>query len=389
VHYDLSWNPTRHEQREGRVDRYGQRKPKVRMLTYYGVDNQIDGIVLDVLLRKHRTIRNSLGISVPVPVDTDQVIEAVFEGLLLRSGSAQSIFQGLLPGLEEYLKPKKDELYRQWEQASDREKRSRTMFAQQTIKVEEVSKELHAAQAAVGLGVDVETFTRSALRASKAVIKGEERIEVDLREIPQALRDILGIQNSFEARFQLPVQENEILLTRTHPLVEGLAAYLMEAALDGAEDSTAKRCGAIRTRSVAKRTTLLLVRYRYHILTHRADQDQPLLAEEVLTLAFEGSPKKAIWLESGQAEALLAAESDENIQPAQSVQFVRSVLESFEAIQPHLEQTAVQRAEILLEAHQRVRSAAGIRGVRYQVEPQLPPDILGVYVYLPGTREGA
>jgi SNF2 family DNA or RNA helicase len=25
VHYDLSWNPTRHEQREGRVDRYGQR----------------------------------------------------------------------------------------------------------------------------------------------------------------------------------------------------------------------------------------------------------------------------------------------------------------------------------------------------------------------------
>jgi SNF2 family DNA or RNA helicase len=24
VHYDLSWNPTRHEQREGRVDRFGQ-----------------------------------------------------------------------------------------------------------------------------------------------------------------------------------------------------------------------------------------------------------------------------------------------------------------------------------------------------------------------------
>jgi hypothetical protein len=35
------------------------------------VDNQIDGIVLDVLIRKHRTIRNSLGISVPVPIDTD------------------------------------------------------------------------------------------------------------------------------------------------------------------------------------------------------------------------------------------------------------------------------------------------------------------------------
>ena len=24
IHYDLAWNPTRHEQREGRVDRFGQ-----------------------------------------------------------------------------------------------------------------------------------------------------------------------------------------------------------------------------------------------------------------------------------------------------------------------------------------------------------------------------
>ena len=60
VHYDLSWNPTRHEQREGRVDRYGQASPTVRVVTYYGTDNQIDGLVLDVLLKKHKKIRSSL-----------------------------------------------------------------------------------------------------------------------------------------------------------------------------------------------------------------------------------------------------------------------------------------------------------------------------------------
>ena len=27
IHYDLSWNPTRHQQREGRVDRFGQPAP--------------------------------------------------------------------------------------------------------------------------------------------------------------------------------------------------------------------------------------------------------------------------------------------------------------------------------------------------------------------------
>ena len=45
------------------------------------LDNQIDGIVLDVLVRKYKVIRTALGISVPVPADTDQVIEAIFEGL--------------------------------------------------------------------------------------------------------------------------------------------------------------------------------------------------------------------------------------------------------------------------------------------------------------------
>ncbi|MDP2268260.1 MAG: helicase-related protein, partial [Deltaproteobacteria bacterium] len=129
IHYDLSWNPTRHEQREGRVDRYGQPNPTVRVLTYYGLDNQIDGIVLDVLLRKHRTIRSSLGISVPVPINTEELVEAIFEGLLLKSSS--SALQGFLPGFDEFIKPKKDELFGEWEKATEREKRSRTLFAQE------------------------------------------------------------------------------------------------------------------------------------------------------------------------------------------------------------------------------------------------------------------
>ena len=39
VHYDLSWNPTRHEQRDGRVDRFGQtnKDKEVRILTYYEI----------------------------------------------------------------------------------------------------------------------------------------------------------------------------------------------------------------------------------------------------------------------------------------------------------------------------------------------------------------
>ena len=81
VHYDLPWNPTRLEQREGRADRFGQPSPEVRVATVYGTNNGIDEAVLNVLLRKHRQIRDELGVSIPVPGSNDEFIETVFTNL--------------------------------------------------------------------------------------------------------------------------------------------------------------------------------------------------------------------------------------------------------------------------------------------------------------------
>jgi superfamily II DNA or RNA helicase len=380
IHYDLSWNPTRHEQREGRVDRYGQPSPKVRALTYYGTDNQIDGIVLDVLLRKHRAIRNSLGISVPLPTDSDQVIQAVFEGLMLRGQGRPT--QGTLFD-EFFTEENRHDLYQQWEAASEREKRSRTMFAQETIKVEEVVREVEAARTAIGSGVDVAAFTRNALAAYKANVTGNGTIQVDLTETPRALRDTLDVPTQFAARFELPVSSGQIHLSRTHPLVERLANHVLNAALDPLLESVARRCGVTRTSHVARRTTVLLLRLRFHIVTKQGEQERPLLAEESGVLAFAGSPQNAEWLPSDKAEALLQAKPEANVTPDQAAHFLRSVLVAFDILRPHLEESARQRGAELLEAHRRVRTASRAKGVSHRVEAQLPPDILGVYIYLP------
>ncbi|WP_238314768.1 hypothetical protein, partial [Methylobacterium crusticola] len=76
--------PTRHEQREGRVDRFGQEKPEVRVVTWYGADNPIDGVILHVLIRKHKSIKSALGVTVAVPGSSEQIAEALFEGALFR-----------------------------------------------------------------------------------------------------------------------------------------------------------------------------------------------------------------------------------------------------------------------------------------------------------------
>jgi len=376
IHYDLSWNPTRHEQREGRVDRYGQPKSKVRVVTYYGTDNQIDGIVLDVLLRKHQTIRNALGISVPVPGDSNQVVEAIFEGLLLRGSTATASQLTLFDDLVD----QKNALHAEWENVSEREKRSRTMFAQDRIKPEEVTGELEAIRHAMGASPDVARFTDEVIRIHGGVVRQHGAWTFDLSETPRALRDAVGGITTLKGRFIKPVQEGEVYLSRTHPFVEGLATHVMDAALDG--EGKARRCGAIRTRHVERRTTLLLVRYRYHIVVRRGNEEYPLLAEDARVLAFRGSPADAEWLDQGEAEALLQAEPDANINPDQAQHFLRLVLNNFDMIRSHLDYDARARGEELLEAHRRVRSAAHARG-SYRVEPQLPPDVLGVYVYLP------
>lgn len=84
MHYDLAWNPTRHEQREGRVDRFGQQAPEVRCTMLYGQDNPIDGFVLKVILRKGEAIQKELGVMVPLPEDDARINQALVKAALMR-----------------------------------------------------------------------------------------------------------------------------------------------------------------------------------------------------------------------------------------------------------------------------------------------------------------
>jgi len=381
LHYDLPWNPTRLEQREGRVDRYGQPSENIRVITFYGTDNQIDGIVLDVLIRKHKNIRSSLGISVPVPIDSETVMEAVFEGLLLREKATGHADQQFF----NFIEPQKTEVHDSWQNAADREKRSRTMFAQESIKVDEVERELLAVRAAIGAGVDMESFTVDALQLHGGLVSRNGSFDIDLTETPRALRDVLmlGDQKKLKARFELPVSGKTIYLNRTHPFVEGLARYLMDTAFDIHLDGVARRAGVTVSDGVERRTTLLLTRFRYQVVTRRGNHEHPMLAEECAVLGFTGAPGSAEWLTDDDVERIAALAPSANMSADIAADYVRKVTDGFDALRPALDQFARSRSEALLDAHRRVRAVPQAKGLRYSVEPKLPADVLGIYVYLP------
>jgi hypothetical protein len=378
VHYDLSWNPTRHEQRDGRVDRYAQPSPEVRSNLVYGQDNPVDGAVLKVIIRKAEQIRQTLGVSVPVPTDSDRVLEAILEAVLLkREDNRQMQFE--FDQAEQQLG---------WNSAVEREKASRTIFAQHAMHPDEVMAELHEAAGALGNSNDVERFVRDATSRLRQPL-GEERkaLVIDLSDasaLPPAVKEASGLIGRPRIGFHLPVPQDATYIPRVHPLVESLANDLVGSALAGAHEGVAARSAAIRSNAVKRTTTLLLLRLRFQ-LDVRHGNTEALLAEECVVLGYRGEATAPEWLPDDEALSLLTVRADGNVPEAQRVAWLQRTVDALPALEADIAVRSEQRAASLLAAHERVRKTAGLttKDVRYRVEPHLPADVLGCYIIAP------
>lgn len=386
VHYDLAWNPTRHEQREGRVDRFGQPREKVVTVMLYGDDNPVDGIVLDVLLRKHRAIRESLGVSVPVP-ESQSVLEAILEGLLLRGRPDEEILGQLELFERDVVAPRRIEFHREWDRAVEQERKSRSLFAQEGIRAEEVAAELEATRQALGGPLDIRWFAENALVSLGGVVTpiDEDGLSASLAHGPRALLDQLiperqpGAHSHQAHTFRFP-------FLRTHPNIQALASFVLDNALDPQAPPAlriARRGGVIRTRGVERRSTLLLLRLRYNFVTRRGNDARLQVGEESALFAFAGSPDQPELLGPAEAERLLSLEPAANVTPDQARYHLQRIIDGLSALKDALAAFAHERAKAIYRSHERVAAGAKIRSLNLSIEPCLPPDVLGVYVYLP------
>lgn len=384
VHYDLCWNPTRHEQREGRVDRFGQKSPQVRVMTYYGRDNPIDGVILDVLIRKHKSIKSDLGVTVAVPSSSEQIAQTLFQGALFRE-RASGHDQPLLFEMGTNEKTLIKEFHAAWENVREKERASRSRFAQHALDKDAVAAELEAVRSSIGQSADVAEFFKSLLRAANVPFTDKNgRVSVSLStETPRALRQAIGRDDSLEGRFELPIEGNDLYLGRTSPIIEGLAGWTIDQALDPvARDAppVASRCGVMSTAAVTTRTTLLVARFRYHL--HVSTGSDTILCEEIVPLACTGAASELRWLAPEASESLLSATPAKNLVRTAIDQQASLLENDLPALQQALAVIAKSRAAEQLAAHERVRKATKARG-RVTIEPVLPVDILGAYVLLP------
>ena len=278
VHYDLTWNPTRHEQREGRADRFGQASRTVRALMLYGENNPVDGAVLRVILRKAEKIRKELGVAVPLPADNNKVIDAIMKAVLLHRGRHSRADQMAFEFAET-----ETEVDDAWRTASNR--MTGTVFAQRRLTPDDVLPEWHKAVSVLGGPSDVDRFVRlSAERLGAAIDRRDGYCRMPVVHFPKPLQDRLdaiGFTASAKIAFAQPVPAGADYIHRAHPLVAVLADYVAEKALDTANPGIGARAGAMFTRAVDTRTVLYLSAPALPAPDRAARAGRPLLAAQV------------------------------------------------------------------------------------------------------------
>lgn len=383
VHYDLSWNPTRHEQREGRVDRFGQKAREVRSTMLYGEDNPVDGAVLQVILRKAESIRKELGVLVPMPDNEGKLTQALMNAVLLRKGALNAQSQ-----LDLFGEPAK-EIDLAWQSAKEKAKQNRSIFAQRRLKPEDVLPEWRKSAAVLGGDAEVERFvSRAAAQLGAPLQPVKQHFKLLTEHLPPAVRERLaaeGLANTLRIDFHQPAAQGATFVHRTHPLVAVLADTLLEQALDdgalSADDAAVARAGAAFVQGVSLKTTVLLLRIRHQLTVTHGSQTRLLMCEEAVAVASSGSQPFAE-LGPDMTRQLLGAEATRNMPAPLRDRQLQTALDALPGWQLQLEAMAKARAQALLADHRRVREAAEGRG-SYQVTASLPVDVMGLYVLLP------
>ena len=300
VHYDLAWNPTRHEQREGRVDRFGQRqrrRPRRHPLRR-GQRH-----------RRHRprrpdppapAIAKATGVAVPVPGDGQALVDALAEGLLLR-GAGRRDQLTLDLGLDAAHRRRST---RAWESAAEKEKASRTRTPSTPSSPRRSPPRSTRSAPPSARTATSSTFLADTLRALGATVTPTDdgftavTATLPLGAARQPARRARATRCRSTA--EPPAAAAHAVLARTDPTVEALARYVLDERprprrRPGASGRPAAPASCAPARS-APAPPCCWSGFRFHLDLPDRDGVRQLVAEDARVLAFEGAPNSAVWL---------------------------------------------------------------------------------------------
>ena len=157
IHYELPWNPNRLEQRNGRVDRFGQQRDTVHIRTMV-MDETLDASIMKVLVKKAAAIRQEYGFSPPYFGEDNDIMDLLAQHDIQMQPRQLSLFESAsndTGGDEEPEDPFSTETL-------DRI-RGDSFYGQTHIHLPDIEEQLQETQQTIGSPEQIEHFVRSGL----------------------------------------------------------------------------------------------------------------------------------------------------------------------------------------------------------------------------------
>jgi len=280
VHYELPWNPNRLEQRNGRVDRFGQRADTVSIRTLV-MDQTLDVTILKHLIKKAAKIRQDRGFCPPYFGDEVNIAHLILSHAKEsdRELTQLSLFDDEMDPVKEALErrlfdPLGDDVVERVEKDS--------FYGKTDISLPDINERLERTHRLIGSPGEIRAFVESALNRYKCEIRHEadDSLTLVLRE-PRLQLPGIGAKlekATFDPRAALSDPEF-VVLDIGHPLVRRLIDLVREDFFRAGANNG--RTAALVTKAVDTVTVL------YHYLVRFVVDTRPQsVIEELIPVAF-------------------------------------------------------------------------------------------------------
>lgn len=418
IHYDLPWNPNRLEQREGRVDRFGQEADEVKIFKIYSTDNLVDKRITKILNEKIQAINSTIGSGMAV-FDLEKNLQDQFWLDFLNLDD--EVQEGQTTLFEKTLDEQLKEL------TAAGQKIKAIYSHNKNLEPEDLKQEIAAIDTSIGTQDSVAELVYNGLNFMgfqvewvKMGPKLAEHLKITLTNSHKKYFDVVyyelkalaqqyKLKNEvLKVSFESPTPAGLIYLGRNAAVVTTICQVLVKLAINPLEEVQSLRVAALRTHAVDSLTTIVMMRMRNVIGRKQVkrgaktknqsepttgDEQLKFVAEEMYLGGWKGSPdaeSTPVWLSDQEANQLLFGLKQIDSAPA-NVQLANARLSdalSFIAtptFSNHCDALAKERAALLAESHDRIGKNQGMR-FSEALYPVIPPDVMGVYVLIPITK---